>query len=265
MELQSNSLIWVSILMIVVAGISILAELRLAKTLLWAGCRATVQLLTIGVLLNWIFQKQSILLTSFILGVMVLIASQAALSRVHPVRFSKSFLRNFFEVFVSLGGSTFLCIFFASAFVLKAGAWHLPEVMLPFSGLLLGNSLTGISLGMSHWQRSLLENRELIETRLALGATAWESVHSIFRQSMITAMTPLLNSMTVAGIVSLPGMMTGQILAGASPDLAVRYQIATLLLISICSFFGTGGALLLGYAKIFRSHQLRLPATEPMP
>jgi putative ABC transport system permease protein len=106
---------------------------------------------------------------------------------------------------------------------------------------------------------SLVNQRQKIETLLALGATRWEATHEEIKAAIRTGMIPMINSMMVMGIVSLPGMMTGQILAGANPLDAVRYQIIIIFAIASATALGTLGVVLLAWQSLLNSsHQLCL-------
>ena len=102
------------------------------------------------------------------------------------------------------------------------------QYVIPMAGLLLGNSISAVSLGVSAVVAEAAENRGRIEQLLALGATRWEAGRPLLRRALVTAMTPVLNQMSVVGVVAIPGMMTGQILGGAAPELAARYQMVVL-------------------------------------
>jgi putative ABC transport system permease protein len=98
--------------------------------------------------------------------------------------------------------------------------------------MILGNSLTGIALGLDRFLDCLTTRSDEIELRLAFGATRSEALAAPLREAVRTGMVPIINSMAAAGIVSLPGMMTGQILAGAPPLQAVSYQIVVMFMIA---------------------------------
>jgi putative ABC transport system permease protein len=120
--------------------------------------------------------------------------------------------------------------------------------------MILGNTLNGISLGLERLGEELAAHRDQVETLLALGATRWEAACQPIRRAVRTGMTPTLNGMMVAGIVTLPGMMTGQLLAGVSPIEAVKYQIVILFLLASAAALGTVGAVLLGFRHLFNAH-----------
>jgi putative ABC transport system permease protein len=144
---------------------------------------------------------------------------------------------------------------------LRVEPWYLPQYAIPLLGMILGNTLTGISLGLERFTDALTQGRDQVELLLTLGGTRWEAALPAIRQAARTGMIPILNSMTVVGIVSLPGMMTGQLLAGVSPVQAVKYQIVIMFLIASATALGTVGAVLLGYLRLFnRRHQFRFEA-----
>jgi len=141
--------------------------------------------------------------------------------------------------------------------VIGVRPWYEPQYVIPLAGMVLGNALNGISLCLDQLLETLDERRELIETALALGATSWEAARDVLRDAVRTGMIPNINSMSVAGIVALPGMMTGQILAGSDPVQAVAYQIVVMFMIAAATSLGCMIIALLTFARMFnRSHQL---------
>jgi putative ABC transport system permease protein len=104
----------------------------------------------------------------------------------------------------------------------------------------------------------LIASRPEVEALLALGATRWEAARRPVEEAVRTGLIPILNAMMVVGVVSLPGMMTGQILAGASPLEAVKYQIVVMFLIASGTAIGTVSVVLLSYRRLFNSsHQFQ--------
>ncbi len=122
--------------------------------------------------------------------------------------------------------------------------------------MILGNTLNGIALGMDRLGQELDSHRDAVETLLALGATRWEAARAPIQQAVRTGMIPIINSMMVVGLVSLPGMMTGQLLSGQAPMEAVKYQIVIMFLIAAGAALGTVSVVLLGYRRLFnQDHQ----------
>ena len=125
--------------------------------------------------------------------------------------------------------------------------------------MILGNALTGVSLGLDKMLGSLDEGRGRVELRLALGATAWEASRPEAAEAIRTGMIPILNAMSAVGLITIPGMMTGQILGGTPPVLAPRYQIMIMFLIAGAVALGVGVAVLLTVRACFdEAHRLRV-------
>lgn len=235
------------------AALAAWLRLGLGRSLVAAGARSVLQLSILGVLLGWIFRSRSPAILALAIVAMTAIAARTAVRRV-PFRHEGMVL----HAFIALVFASWVLTLFALTALLPEGAWREPAIVLPFVGILLGNSLSGISLGAAQWVKSLHQNRERVEFWLSHGASRWEAARVEFRESLKTAMTPVLNSMSVAGLVSLPGMMTGQLLAGASPESAVRYQIATMLLVGTGTLVGTLIALGFGFFTLFNGrHQFQ--------
>ena len=125
--------------------------------------------------------------------------------------------------------------------------------------MILGNTLNGVSLGLDRLGEELDAKRDQVEALLALGATRWEAARAPIQQAVRTGMIPIVNSMMVVGLVSLPGMMTGQLLAGADPIQAVMYQIVIMFLIAAGTSLGTLSVVLLSYRRLFNQDHQFLP------
>ncbi len=231
--------------------VSLLLQLRLESRLLWASLRMVVQLSLIGYLLQWVFETQSEPWVLVLMCCMTLIAGVSAIRRTNR-RYSGIWLDGILSVWVS----SWLVTAYAAFVVVQWDPWYAPRYAIPFLGMILGNTLNGISLGLDRLGSELTAQRDRIETMLALGATRWEAARSSIREAIRTGMIPIINSMMVTGIVSLPGMMTGQLVAGMDPMPSVRYQIVIIFLIASCTALGTVGVVLLGYRRLFnREHQ----------
>jgi putative ABC transport system permease protein len=124
-------------------------------------------------------------------------------------------------------------------------------VFIPLLGMIIGNSLNGISLSLDRFLGACANERRRIESRLALGATPNEAVQPIVREAIRTGMIPMMNAMAIVGVVSLPGMMTGQLLAGADPMDAVLYQIVVMYMIAAAVALGSSMVVLLARRRVF--------------
>lgn len=239
-------------LILVNGALSIALGLGLERRLAWAGVRTVAQLLTIGFVLEWVFAHAHWAVVLAVVAVMTLIAGQATGSRG-----ARGYAGLQVDGTLSVFGSTWLIGAIGLVVVLHARPWYEPQYAIPIMGMILGNTLTGVGLALERITGELIATRDQVETVLALGGTRWEAARNAARTAVRAGMTPIINQMSVVGIVSLPGMMTGQVLAGQSPLEAVRYQIVIMFLLAASSGLGTVAAVLLAYRRLFsREHQL---------
>jgi putative ABC transport system permease protein len=164
---------------------------------------------------------------------------------------------------VSMWASSWLVTGVGLVAVVQVEPWFRPQYAIPLLGMILGNTLNGISLGLDRFGEELTSRREQVESLLALGASRWEAAQEPVRRAVTTGMVPIVNSMMVVGLVSLPGMMTGQLLAGVEPIAAVKYQVVILFLIAAGTALGTVSVVLLSYRRLFNAqHQFRFDLLE---
>ncbi len=239
-----------SSLIILVLLVSWRLRLRLTSILLMAAIRTVVQLSFIGLILAWIFAREQWYEVLLILTIMTLIAGSAAKTRV-----KRTYQGLFTDTLIAVSISAILVTMIAIGVILRVQPWYTPQFIIPILGLILGNSLTAISLTSNQLIEAFYEQQARIKMMLSLSASPSEAAHEPIRAAIINGMTPTLNSMLVVGIVSLPGMMTGQILAGADPTQAVRYQIVTMFLICVSSILGCTINVLLIFRRFFNKRQ----------
>ena len=215
--------------------------------------RSVVQLLAVGYVLRWVFELDRGVVVLTLCIVMAIVAGHAAVRRP-----SRTFRGATWRACITLILTGLLTVFVVTCLVISAEPWWRPQYLIPLLGMILGNSLTGISLCLDHLLETLSERRPEIEMELALGATRWEAARDPLAAAVRRGMIPTINSMMVVGIVALPGMMTGQILAGADPLVAVKYQIVVMFMIAAATSLGAIGIALLTYRRLFsHHHQLR--------
>ena len=153
---------------------------------------------------------------------------------------------------------------FALLTALRPNPWYDPSYAIPLLGMILGNCMTGIALGLDTLTTSLVSRRAGVEAQLMLGATRQAAVAPVTRQALRSALMPTINSMAATGVVSLPGMMTGQILGGVPPAEAVKYQILVMFLIAGGTGLGAVTAVLGGVYRLTDGrHRLRLDRLRP--
>jgi putative ABC transport system permease protein len=232
-------------LLAVNALVSLRLRLGLAPQIFWSATRMMIQLTILGLVLKQIFDLSSVAPVLLLAGAMTLIAGISAVGRINH-RF-----RSIYPIAVSsVWLSTWLVTLITILLIVRPQPYYSPQVVIPLLGMVLGNSLTGISLGLDRFLSELRSRRGEVEMLLAHGATRWESCRDVFAGATRTAMIPILNTMSVAGIVAIPGMMTGQLLAGAPPDQAVRYQIMIMFVIAAAIALGVVIALTLTFLRV---------------
>ncbi len=228
----------------------------MARQLLVAAVRTVLQLTLIGLVLKALFANSHLLWVGLLSLIMLAVAGREVMTRQHR-RFVGSW--GYSIGVVSMFVSSFTVALFALIVVVGNEPWYQPQYAIPLLGMLLGNTMNGIALALDRLTQSAWEQRDLIEARLILGYSAPQAVSGIRQQVFRSGLIPIINAMAAAGIVSLPGMMTGQILAGAEPIEAVKYQILIMFLIAGGAGFGTLAAVHLAVRRLFDERQrLRL-------
>jgi putative ABC transport system permease protein len=245
-----------AVLVLVSGIISIVFRLGIERTLAVAAVRMLVQLGLIGAVLKLVFAQTGWIWVILVALVMVFVAG-------HEVWARQSSRLSGWGTF-GLGTATLLFVsLLASAYVICAviglEPWYTPRVFVPVFGMILGSALTSVALALDTLTETAKAERDTVEARLALGASRFVAFETVVRRSMRTALMPLINAMAVAGVVALPGMMSGQIMAGIDPVQASRYQIVVMLALAgataLAALIGAfGGVALL----TDRRHRLRL-------
>lgn len=243
-------------LLLVLAALSLAQGLRLGRQILVAGARSLVQLGLVGLVLESLFDHVSLAWVGGVSMVMLGAAGYEVWARQNR-RLKGPW--GYGVGMVSMFLSTFTVVLLALIVIIGPDPWFAPRYSIPLLGMLLGNTMTGVALGLDRLFDTTWEQRRAVEARLALGWGAREATADLRRGALRAALTPILNSMAAAGVVSLPGMMTGQILGGASPLEAVKYQVLILFLIAGGTGLGSWAAVHLGSRRLFDERErLRL-------
>ena len=250
-----------AILVILNGVLSIALQLGLERQLAIATVRMIVQLLLVGVVLTALFSLLSPTWTALAALAMVLFAGREIMAR------QERRLKGLWSYGLGTGCmlmAASLVTIFALLTQLQADPWYHPRYTLPLLGMILGNTMTGISLGLHTLTTGLVRDRAAVEARLMLGATRREALLPATRSALRSAMMPIVNSMAATGLVSLPGMMTGQILAGIEPVEAVKYQLLIMFLIAGGTGLGAVAAVLAAGCRLTDNrHRLRLDRLAP--
>ena len=218
-----------------------------------AALRMAAQLLAVGYVLTYLFTRGT---PAVILAVLVLMAAMAVRTVLKRVKnpFPGLFPIVSSAIFVGCGAITFVfCLL-----IVGTEPWWDPRYLIPIAGMIFGNSMNGLALGAERLSSEFRGRVDQVETALALGASMSQASRPIVRAAFRAAIIPIVNNMSVMGIVSLPGMMTGQILSGTDPVVAVKYQIAIMFAIAGSVALASFIIVHQGYRRFFtKAHQLR--------
>lgn len=220
-------------LLVAEAVASVLLGLGLARPALVSAARMAVQLLLVGLMLRWVFAVASAPLTLGLVLVMLLVAAREIATR--PGRRLRGGGNYLVSLVATVAGTGAAALALAFTSLRPSPPWE-PRTAIPLAGILLGAALNAGSLALDAVLGGVAAQRAAIEAQLALGATWRGATRDLLRDATRRGIVPALNQMAAAGVITLPGIMTGQILAGADPEAAVRWQIALLLLLA-----GTSG------------------------
>jgi len=212
---------------VLVAGVSsVMLRLGLGRDLVWGTIRCVAQLFLMGFVLRFLFQLESAWPVLLVFAGMILLASQIVHGRVGRVG-----VPVFWPTFVTMLLSYSVVSVVVTALIVQVKPWYKPQYFLPLGGMVIGNSMTAIALALERLVTGLGRNRAQVELLLSLGADRNEASRPWLREAVRAGMLPSIVSMMGVGVVFIPGMMSGQVLAGADPLVAVRYQIVVMLML----------------------------------
>lgn len=225
--MNTSSLLISSSLVMITLIFSYFQKLKLEKEIIIGVIRAVVQLVIVGYLLNYIFGLKNPLFTTLLLLFMTFNAAYNSAKRGKAIK--NGLLISFISIFVG-------ALITLSILVISGAIRYEPYQIIPVSGMIISNAMVALGLCYRQLTSNFKNKREEIETKLSLGADILPSSIEMIRDSIKTGMLPTIDSAKTLGIVSLPGMMTGLILAGTSPVEAIKYQImVTFMLLSTTS------------------------------
>ncbi len=242
-------------LILIAVSLSRWQRLGLAKDLIIGAMRTIVQLVLVGYVLVYIFAAGRWYITVAALVLMLVVATFAAVGR-QKKRAGRSI--HWLTGTAMLLGSGFTLIYI-STLVVRVHPWYDPRYMIPIFGMIVGSAMNGASLAVERLAGEMESRRAEIEAYLALGATYQQAAQQPVQQALRASLIPTVNGLMVVGIVTLPGMMTGQILAGSSPLTAVRYQIVVVFMQAAAVAITTAGVTL-WYRRTFFTAALQLKA-----
>ncbi|MES9863428.1 MAG: iron export ABC transporter permease subunit FetB [Candidatus Thiodiazotropha sp. LLP2] len=247
-QLTPLDLFLASTLVLLLALISLRLSLGIEGKLLIAALRTIIQLSLIGLVLKFLFVQSHPALIASLAMFMLMVAGYEVMARQQ---------RRFNGVWgigvgtLSMFISSFSVTILALIIIIQAEPWYSVQYLIPLLGMLLGNTMSGVAIALDNLTQNAWQRRQEIEARLILGHSWDEAIRDIRRTALRSGLIPIINAMAAAGIVSLPGMMTGQILAGAPPMEASKYQILIMLLIAAGTGFGATVAVWIGSKRLF--------------
>ncbi len=245
-----------ALLVLGLAGISWRLRLGVERQLLLSALRSIVQLTLLGLVLKVLFAQSHPLFIAALCLLMLAAASYEVMAR------QKRRFRGVRAVGIgtlSMFLSSFSITVLALQLLVQVEPWYTPQYLIPLLGMLLGNSMSGIAIALDNLTQTAWQQRGAIEAQLILGYDWNRAIGDIRRNALRSGLIPIINSMAAAGLVSLPGMMTGQILGGSPPLEAAKYQIMILLLIAVGTGLGAIAAVFMGSRHLFDERQrLRL-------
>ncbi|RUL88334.1 ABC transporter permease [Tautonia sociabilis] len=252
-------LAWAAIPVVLLAAVLRSRRLGQARPLLVGSARMAGQLLLLGMVLKAAFAVDH----PWVVGAAGLVMLSASAQAV-GARQSRPSWSLRLEAAAAMTVGAGLAVVVSTRLALGVAPWYDPPVVIPLLGMILGNSVNGVALAAERLESELRSGADLIERRLSLGASARQAALPALRAAVAAGLTPTINGMMVAGIVSIPGMMTGQLLAGAEPTAAFRYQILIYLAISGSVGLAILVLLSLRTRRAFTpDHQLRRPRLPP--
>lgn len=220
------SLALIYLLLIIPLAINFWLKLGILRRLLIAVLRMTVQLVLVGIFLQYIFKWNNAWLNFAWLILMMIIASFTIVSN-SGLKLKEMIFFIFPAVLISAGP---VIAFFIFAGV-RPQPFYEARYLIPISGMILGNTLRSNVVMMERFYSTIRKQKKSYLSYLLMGATQWEAVRPFLKEALVPAMAPILSTMLTTGLVSLPGMMTGQMLGGSGPMNAIKYQIAIMIAI----------------------------------
>lgn len=208
--------------------LSLIYGFKLIKPLFYSVARMSIQLILIGVFLKYLFLWNNVFVNLSWLAIMIIVAVFSAI-RGSSIKIGKIFI----PCFISFSIATSVVIFYLNFVVISLNNIFDARYLIVLGGMLLGNSLRGNIVGITTFYKNIKKDTKKYLYVLSLGASHYEALLPYLRESVQLALMPTLASMATMGIVALPGMMTGVILGGASPEVAIKYQIMIMIAIVV--------------------------------
>ncbi|MCA9773866.1 MAG: iron export ABC transporter permease subunit FetB [Myxococcales bacterium] len=239
------------VLVLVVMGLSIRERYGIEREIFWSSLRAAAQLVAMGYAIHWIFQVEGLWFSLVVLTVMALYGGRVSAARGRGVP--------------EAGRIAGIAVVAASAFtvgtlVLLGVIRPEARYVLPLGGMIVGSAMNGSSLALNRLRGELELRVREVEGALALGLSGREAARPARREAVLAATIPAVDSLKTVGVIHLPGMMSGMIIAGASPIEAIQYQLVVLYMLLAAKCLGALFAATLASRNFFNeAEQLHMP------
>jgi putative ABC transport system permease protein len=244
-DLGLSEVIWSALLVLVAIGLTLWWRIPVQKDLALGSVRAFVQLVAVGYVLKYIFDIQSTWLMFIAILIMTVVGAQAAASQVRGIK--QAFVLTFLSIAVG-SAVTIGLLLFLKVIALEA------RYVIPLAGMIISNAMNAAALTINRLVSDIRQNRDAIETGLALGQTWRTACRKFQRDAAMAGMLAMLNFLKTVGIVALPGAMTGMILAGVEPIDAILLQIVVAYMLVSAVTISSIVALELTVRRFFSSH-----------
>lgn len=245
------SIISLFILIIPIIIINHKLNIRINKKMLYSIGRMVVQLSLVGIFLQYIFNINNSFINFSYLVLMIIVASFSTIKSCNLKM--KKYIVPLFLAFII---PNVIVLIFFNAFVIRLDNLFNAQFIIPIGGMLLGNSLSGNIICLNNFYNAIKENRNKYFYSLSLSGNKIESLTPYFKNAILASINPTIASIETIGLVSLPGMMTGQILGGSIPLTAIKYQIAIMIAILIARYFSSILSILFTGVKAFDEYDI---------
>ncbi len=221
-------------LIVAAIALSVWQKLGLEGNLILAMGRTIAQLTVVGYLIAVVFALNSpwaVLAFLLAMGIVVTIVTRNRISQKIP------------HLVPLIGGSLLvsvgLTVGYANFLIVQPEVWYAPQVIIPLTGIILGNAMNGAAIAGERLVSTLNSSKLEIETHLSLGATPQQAVSHYQREAIRSGVLPTLNSMAIVGLATVPDLISGQLLAGGDPIQATAYQILILFMLAFSTLLTT--------------------------
>ncbi|MBM3163060.1 MAG: iron export ABC transporter permease subunit FetB [Chlorobi bacterium] len=225
-DISIPQLLLAFVFILIAQASSFIYHLGLNRDISVGALRTFAQLFLMGYVLTFILGTQSLLLTLAVFAVMVVSAMFIVRGRVKEKQ-----VAYVLPTFLTMLVTYFATAVFVSGFIVGTTPWWEPRYFIPTLGMVIGNSMSAIAIALERMFRDMRVQRDVVEMKLALGANYREASDEVFRNAVTAGMIPSINAMMGVGLVFIPGMMSGQILSGTDPLVAIRYQIVVMFML----------------------------------